>query len=373
MYDLQFAIYAASEGGSPLAGPITLGPVEVSRGRFTVLLDFGVSVFTGEARWLEIGVRPGGGVEFTTLRPRQPVTPVPYAFYAPAAGAAGIAMTASNLLGTVGPHQLVGAYTNAVTFSHPANVLVGSFTGEGSGLTRLNAAHLTSGTLADERLSANVALRDAANTFTGLNLFHPAGGAPFAVGTTAKVEQLNADLLDGQDSSAFWTTTGNAGAAAGAHFLGTTDEQSLELRVNNGSALRLQPHASSPSLIGGFGDNLIAQTAAGAVIGGGGRAGAANAVWAPYATLGGGAQNLVEEQASHAVLGGGERNTIRTHSQHAVLAGGLSNRVSGEFAAVGGGEDNEAAGHHSVVPGGQGNLAPGRAESGRRPECPRRT
>ncbi len=61
-----------------------------------------------------------------------------------------------------------GTYTGANTFSNAAN----SFTGNGAGLTSLNASNISSGTLADARLSANVALLDRANqTFTGNNSF----------------------------------------------------------------------------------------------------------------------------------------------------------------------------------------------------------
>jgi len=38
-----------------------------------------------------------------------------------------------------------------------------------------------------------------------------------------------------------WLTSGNAGTTAGSNFLGTTDNQPLELHVNNTRALRLEP------------------------------------------------------------------------------------------------------------------------------------
>jgi hypothetical protein len=45
--------------------------------------------------------------------------------------------------------------------------LSGTFSGNGSGLTALDASQLTSGTLGDARLSSNVALRSGGNAFTG--------------------------------------------------------------------------------------------------------------------------------------------------------------------------------------------------------------
>src|SRR5262249_10813567 len=60
---------------------------------------------------------------------------------------------------------------------------------------------------------------------------------PLKVNSSAKVTNLNADQLDGLDSSGFWKTGGNAGTTAGTNFLGTTDNQALEFKVNGQRAL----------------------------------------------------------------------------------------------------------------------------------------
>ena len=79
-YDLQFLLYDSSTGAGQVGSAVTLGSVPVSGGVFSVLIDFGASAFTGSARWLELGVRPGGtGGAYTTIAPRQPLTPSPYA------------------------------------------------------------------------------------------------------------------------------------------------------------------------------------------------------------------------------------------------------------------------------------------------------
>ena len=77
------------------------------------------------------------------------------------------------------------------------------FTGNGAGLTGLNAGNITSGTLPNAQLPANVAKIDASQTFSGANTFSYVSGAPFAVNSTTKVSNLNADLLDGLHSGAF--------------------------------------------------------------------------------------------------------------------------------------------------------------------------
>ncbi len=86
VYDLRLTLHTALTGGSPVGATLTLDNVAVTRGVFTVRLDFGAAAFGGEARWLQIAVRPGTSTgSFTTLTPRQELTPTPSALYAAAA------------------------------------------------------------------------------------------------------------------------------------------------------------------------------------------------------------------------------------------------------------------------------------------------
>ena len=106
-YDLSFSLYNAASNGSWI-GSVTNSATGVSNGLFTVTLDFG-GVFNGSNYWLEIAVRTNGGGPFITLSPRQPITPAPYAIYAPSAGSAATALiantansvSAANLSGTI--------------------------------------------------------------------------------------------------------------------------------------------------------------------------------------------------------------------------------------------------------------------------------
>jgi hypothetical protein len=85
-YDFEFKLFDALSDGNQVGETITLREEMVTNGLFTVQLDFG-KVFDGTALYLEISVRPGGsGVEFTTLTPRQPLSPTPYALYTKQAG-----------------------------------------------------------------------------------------------------------------------------------------------------------------------------------------------------------------------------------------------------------------------------------------------
>jgi hypothetical protein len=91
-YDLQFKLFDAASGGVQVGSTVTVANQTVTGGLFTVVLDFGASAFSGQARWLEIAVRPTGGGTYTTLSPRQPLTAVPYA-QSLATGSSGAVIT----------------------------------------------------------------------------------------------------------------------------------------------------------------------------------------------------------------------------------------------------------------------------------------
>ena len=104
IYDFQFTVYDALSSGNAVGGPLTASAVPVTSGLFTVALDFG-AVFDGNARWLDISVKTNGASSYTTLAPRQPLTPTPYALYSMNADLAVNATKASS----VGPNAVTSA------------------------------------------------------------------------------------------------------------------------------------------------------------------------------------------------------------------------------------------------------------------------
>ncbi|NIP22320.1 MAG: hypothetical protein GWN67_00515 [Phycisphaerae bacterium] len=80
LYDLQFKLFDANVVGTQQSSTIEVNDLDVIDGYFTVELDFGSDVFNGDARWLEILVRPGeSNGTFVTLNPRRQITSAPYA------------------------------------------------------------------------------------------------------------------------------------------------------------------------------------------------------------------------------------------------------------------------------------------------------
>jgi len=206
---------------------------------------------------------------------------------------------------------------------------------------------------------------------TALGLSVASGKPPFTVNSAAKVTNLNADQLDGIDSTGLWKATGNSGTTASS-FLGTKDNKPLNVRVNNARALRLEPASDgtnqSPNVIGGIADNTVTPGVHSAVIAGGGRGvpsnpATANRVTDHQGTVGGGANNQAGDGAGTvgdrtlATVAGGGNNTAS--GELATVGGGFFNTASGTRATVGGGEANTASGDWSTVGAGNHNTAIG--------------
>jgi hypothetical protein len=72
-FDFSFGLYDAASGGSPVGIGVIESNVTVQDGLFTVVLTFGAQAFNGEARWLQIAVRPADTGSYTNLATRAPI------------------------------------------------------------------------------------------------------------------------------------------------------------------------------------------------------------------------------------------------------------------------------------------------------------
>ncbi len=72
LFDFEFGLWDAANGGNPIGVPQVLNNVPVSDGLFTAQVDFGADAFDNADRWLEISV------DGVPLAPRQPITRAPY-------------------------------------------------------------------------------------------------------------------------------------------------------------------------------------------------------------------------------------------------------------------------------------------------------
>lgn len=117
--EFQFTLWDAASGGSVVA---TNNPSDlvapVSNGLFTVELDFGEEAFDRSGRFLQIEVRTTIG-SFTTLSPRQRITPSPEAIHATSADTAAEARTVD--VGTIHNPTFIGTTTTNVPLDLFAN------------------------------------------------------------------------------------------------------------------------------------------------------------------------------------------------------------------------------------------------------------
>jgi hypothetical protein len=146
---------------------------------------------------------------------------------------------------------------------------------------------------------------------------------------------------------------GNAFGATSV--IGTTDAQAHEVIVGGSRVMRFEPNATSPNLIGGHPLNAIAPGVRGGTISGGGVQPSTdpdftnefpNQVTDAYGTIGGGFTNVAGNGAA-----------VTTDAPWATVGGGANNGAQGKASTVGGGSYNDANGHASTVGGGFGNAA----------------
>jgi hypothetical protein len=356
-YDFRFRVASDPFANNYVGSSFITNGVPVAGGLFVVTLDFGTGIFTGSNYWLEVNVRTNGAGSYTVLNPLQPLTPTPYAQFAATSSNLSGTLPATQLSGAVPSANLSGTYSGAVTFNNAS----GNFSGNGGGLTNVNAA-----------------------AFGGLG------------------------------ANQIWKTTGNSNTVAGANFLGTADNQPLELRVNGTRALRMEPNTNgAPNMIGGAPVNYVDPGIVGATIAGGGTVtgnfylgagsnrvaaifgtiggGRMNTIYADHAFIGGGIQNTIQPEGYDGVIGGGVQNTIQTNAYDSVIGGGVINAIQNDafdsviggggvntiqtnaylstigggyynvvqsnasYSAIGGGYLNSAGGQYAVVSGGAQN------------------
>jgi hypothetical protein len=198
---------------------------------------------------------------------------------------------------------------------------------------------------------------------------HSVTGDKVAPGTL-RPENLDLGTFD----TTFWQLGGNAGTTPGRDFLGTTDHQPLELKVNGVRGLRLQPHGTSPpSMVAGYQDNTIAVGAPGSVIAGG----TSNRnEGSHFSITGGGIGNVFESGGGVSVIAGGEDNVVGGNATAAVIAGGSHNTVGPgtDGATIGGGraqpawDQRELDGHRWRIREYDRGSCPGQCDRGRCPE-----
>ena len=372
-YDFRFGLF--DEAGDPLGPVVNRAATSVSGGVFTVELDFGAEAFDGTTRFIEIAVRRAGIGDFTALVPRTRVTATPYALVAAAAEFA-----ASVAPGSIGAAEIIATQVQRrVVPDCPEGEAIRSIDEDGTPLC-------VTGPVGPEGPQGEQGLQGPQGSEGPQGPEGPPGSADA------------------------WGRTGNADTDPTLNFLGTTDDQPLELRTRSVRNLRLESSAElfeglpiTANVLVGSHANEIVPGVRGATISGGGvpfgdsdpnfsqegpnrvtdhygtvgggfgnqagdgqgttldkpfatvGGGWGNQAWGARSTIGGGFRN--DASGTDSVVGGGATNHA-TGNQSAI-SGGFNNRATGTQSTVGGGFNNVASANHSFVGGGNSNIASG--------------
>jgi hypothetical protein len=241
-------------------------------------------------------------------------------------------------------------------------------------------------------------LLTGSNTFSGSNHF---SGIVFATNANNKLAgdgsgltSVNSTTLDNLDSTAFWKLAGNSGTTAGTNFIGTTDSQPVEFKVQSERVMRFEGGTGvEPNILGGISANVIDSGVKGAVISGGGtfenegleQPEAPNLIrsGANHSVVAGGYGNKILTNATESFIGGGHSHTIKDFNNRAVIVGGRSHTIgtNSDYSVILGGDFNQifenitagailGGGSHeiytnadySVIAGGQNNLVGSNAQ-----------
>jgi len=336
LYETSFALYDAVTNGNAVGVLVAVAPVPVSNGLFTVTLDFGSAAFMGADRWLEIAVTVFGSDQpVTTLVPRQPMTPTPYALHA--ANAAGLMnftgapldikvngerMLRLEFTGS-GPNVIGGASVNSVG----PDVIGATISGGGTsspGFEATNRVEASYGTIA--------------------------GGGAHTIRPGSRNSAISGGWQNTIRADSGWSTIGGGES--------NTIEPNARYSTIGGGALNKA--AAYASVIDGGSLNTVQTNAEHSAIGGGLR----NDIYldAKFSTIAGGANNTHLWRATYGTIGGGRENTIGLGfdaSTASTIAGGWLNRTRGDNETIGGGYKNQTSHNNSTVAGGTENFARG--------------
>jgi hypothetical protein len=374
-YDFVFYLYNATSGGSVISGGSAWPGVGVTNGLFTVTLDFGSGIFTGQSCWLDIAVRTNSAVSYVELSPRQQLTPTPYAIYAENSGGVNNSSISAPQLNTAGAPangQVLEFNGTSLVWANPASGGSGwSLTGNAGTIPGTDFL----GTTDNEPLEFWVNGTRALRLEPGFGSPNVVGGVGSSVDPYVSGATIAGGVYNTVSANSDKPTIGGGNGNTVSNLYPTISGGEYNKATANGAAVGGGYHnlaSGRQSAVGGGAQNIA--SGAGAVIGGGGydgtnqpgnNAGGAASVVAGgmgnnapgnYATIAGGNQNYASGAGGFVGGGGYDGTTVAGNGAGgaaSVVGGGLQNGAFGMYDTVPGGDYNTASGGHSFAAGHQ--------------------
>jgi hypothetical protein len=346
LYEMSFELYDAAANGNVVGTPVNVAPVAVSNGLFTVLLDYGAAPFNGH----DLNIF-GSDMVPSTLHPRQPLTPAPYALHA---------YNAANLMSfTNAPLEIKIAGERVMRFeltSNTPHVIGGwknNFVAEG-----LYGATIAGGGVDDgpNRVFGSGSTIGGGQEHTVRSSYSTIAGGQ---GNTIERE-AHAAVISGGALNMILGEAAYSVIAGGIY--NRVGSNSHSATITGGNNNRIESHHG---IIGGGSGNGIAADASYSVVSGGynNDVGAT----ADYSFIGGGYDNNVANGSDGSVIAGGENNNIDPFSDFSVIGGGEANGIGAgsPTSVIGGGRENSIGTNSTftVIGGGKGNYIAGNAEN----------
>jgi hypothetical protein len=266
-YDLEFKLYTDPVSGYQVGVTVNKENEPVSAGLFTVQLDLAGSdpnAINGEARWLQIGVRPGDSSNaFTTLNPRQELTPTIYSIYAANTDGLFISSKANTFVGSpTGNTTTIGHGNSAVGFlALNSNTTGGGNSAMGSGALSSNTEGNYNAAMGSNALLSNIngSYNSAMGIFALLSNID--GNCNSAMGSFSLYDNTTGDYNSAMGNEALYSnTSGYNNSAMGyrALYLNTIGGQNTAIGNN---ALRSNTEGDYNTAFGSFSlyDNTIGE------------------------------------------------------------------------------------------------------------------
>lgn len=326
-YDFEFGLFDAETSGTALAVQQRLN-VSVTAGIFSVKLDFGAN-FNGQARFLEISVRPAGSANaFTLLAPRQPFTSTPYAIQSlKAANAAQLGGVDSNqYVLTTDPRMSDERNPAPNSANYIQNTLTPqtnsnfNISGNGNAGGKLSANTINSANSYNIGGSRVLGIAGSDNLFVGVG-----AGASNPIGNGNSFFGTNAGLNTTNRGNSFFGTSAGQSNTGGSHnsFFGFNAGKNNSVGINNSlfgvEAGFSNTTGSSNSIFGAF-------------------AGSRNTTGAENSFFGNASGSNTTNGSSNVFLGSfvGVQNTIGSRNTFVGFSAGSSNTTGSNNTIIGG-------------------------------------